>query len=906
MSTTLDLPESAPSSHLPPPSCAWHAWRQPVVSLARVYACGVYCVPRGQPPTRGWAAKCAELLAACKSFHEAQFPGSQLEWALHGPLFLPADAKRHRGDPDGFYTSMSDTVIAAARSNELPLVCLASSTTTDGTKASFEPTIADFVCFADWGQQLISSPDDLKKYFIYAAAANRPGGASIDISDITMAGGSRSSFRGRVPRRALRGLSCWPSAERAILDSAYWSRSVGLGVGLVTQEAWLHPEVRVRPRPTTPQSSAASNVPHPSLPFYRYFNNAFHHRQALGSDAVTYHEGLGHALAMPHPSTRQKWCVMDMGMYQNVPLIQLEVCAELKADMGAAAFAVAADTGESNHFSREARLCRIAASVAAAARIGLRVPVADVVLNPAHVSLGSSSTGTILDKPRLRGGSVAAAPPPSSPAALASPLASTYSSRLRVAVVARLLAAKLAHGRFLLACDSSTSSSSSSIVVLAWAPQAHIDAIDADGGESASEVSALLREAPLVVPTPSTHSGCPACMPSQPPRDGAYAEIENTDAGTSADEVVVHSGVNATSGTSVVSDATSSDVAASVSPGTADGASSTNIADTTMNYVDAVALSPASVIAPQTSAAHAVPPEVDVASVEVATAAAAAVAALGEELNSLQATTTPSADTSTAAPVAATQDAALACHAATPASEEECVGFVVPTSMQDDGNSHDEAGSAATADTHGDDDDDDDDLALALALSVDSDAPTSAAGNGQAPHAAVVVPPPHGWPPSTPYTLGATWTEAQFAAEEGPWCEGNVALTVEAGDLSRMPSTIRLYSIGEYHFREVLWMPTLEAEATTANGAPQAAESPTLFELCGECLARLCRGNGGVSQSSTASGTVSVAPLTLFDVGRNIAIVVSADTACISMNGLHGKYTPWCNGQWSSASDVCR
>ena len=140
----------------------------------------------------------------------------------------------------------------------------------------------------------------------------------VDLSDITLTGGSRSSFHGRFPRLQLRGIPPLAAlAARAALApggapaptpaaaapasalapaptpaaaaaAAFWAAPCGLGLGLVTQEAWYHPEVP-------------------------------------GSAAVTYHEGLGHALAMPHPSVRQDMCVMDLGMYQGRPLMELEV-----------------------------------------------------------------------------------------------------------------------------------------------------------------------------------------------------------------------------------------------------------------------------------------------------------------------------------------------------------------------------------------------------------------------------------------------------------------------------------------------------------------------------------------------------------------------------------------------------
>lgn len=60
--------------------------------------------------------------------------------------------------------------------------------------------------------------------------------------------------------------------------------------------------------------------------------------QVRGSDVVCYHEGLGHALNMPHPSDGNpdsRICAMGHGMYQNLPLERLVVCNEIKADMGA-------------------------------------------------------------------------------------------------------------------------------------------------------------------------------------------------------------------------------------------------------------------------------------------------------------------------------------------------------------------------------------------------------------------------------------------------------------------------------------------------------------------------------------------------------------------------------------------
>ena len=85
------------------------------------------------------------------------------------------------------------------------------------------------------------TPSPYRPVLSAAAAAGGP----VSLDDITMAGGSRSSFRGVVSRAAVRGLACWPRELAATPAAPFWSHRVGLGLGLVTQEAWYHPEVRV-------------------------------------------------------------------------------------------------------------------------------------------------------------------------------------------------------------------------------------------------------------------------------------------------------------------------------------------------------------------------------------------------------------------------------------------------------------------------------------------------------------------------------------------------------------------------------------------------------------------------------------------------------------------------------------
>jgi hypothetical protein len=60
--------------------------------------------------------------------------------------------------------------------------------------------------------------------------------------------------------------------------------------------------------------------------------------QVLGSDAVVYHEGLGHALNLPHPINKESMCVMSHGQYQQLPLDKLTICEEVKAGMRSSEF----------------------------------------------------------------------------------------------------------------------------------------------------------------------------------------------------------------------------------------------------------------------------------------------------------------------------------------------------------------------------------------------------------------------------------------------------------------------------------------------------------------------------------------------------------------------------------------
>jgi hypothetical protein len=175
------------------------------------------------------------------------------------------------------------------------------------------------------------------RYYLTKPAAK----AGVDISDITQAGGSRSNFFGRVPTAKFAGLEdialqCGLSfrvssnddatsgggadSTQADGDATATPSTVAYGLGLVTQEAWYHPEVCVSTMfaHDFQESSCvlSCSIPVPVL----------RRMQVNGSDSVTYHEGLGHALAMPHPQARQATCVMDLGE-------QLFVCLSDAAEL---------------------------------------------------------------------------------------------------------------------------------------------------------------------------------------------------------------------------------------------------------------------------------------------------------------------------------------------------------------------------------------------------------------------------------------------------------------------------------------------------------------------------------------------------------------------------------------------
>jgi hypothetical protein len=116
-----------------------------------------------------------------------------------------------------------------------------------------QPTMTVFMCFADWGQEPAAA--NINKYYI--ARTCRSDGGVDDLSDVTLVGGSRSSFQGRVLRSKLNAVApfaaCGSDTDSKQSSQGKMSSAaamlpgclsqIGIGVGLVTQEAWLHPQV---------------------------------------------------------------------------------------------------------------------------------------------------------------------------------------------------------------------------------------------------------------------------------------------------------------------------------------------------------------------------------------------------------------------------------------------------------------------------------------------------------------------------------------------------------------------------------------------------------------------------------------------------------------------------------------
>ena len=137
----------------------------------------------------------------------------------------------------------------------------------------------------------------LSKYYI--GRNNISCGISADLTDIKRTGGSAACFMGTLPFQELHNF--WDGYEktRTLIpqeDSSLLQQPVGFGVGLVTEEAWKHPEVP-------------------------------------GSATVAYHEGCGHAINMPHPTRRHPKGVMSVAQYHGTHLSQHHIAWEILKHM---------------------------------------------------------------------------------------------------------------------------------------------------------------------------------------------------------------------------------------------------------------------------------------------------------------------------------------------------------------------------------------------------------------------------------------------------------------------------------------------------------------------------------------------------------------------------------------------
>lgn len=214
--------------------CPWYIYKRPDISLEHVHTVAVYAVPAGQPVYAQWKERLVPILTSCRAFHHAQFPGSRLTWALHGPLVFPFEADKHRDAPDKFY---QDVMLllghVLSRSPWFPLAAARNELDEASPPATSVPTHVTFTVFADWGQELAWENNNLHKYYVYRSAVDKDA-----LRDIRLTGGSRAAFFGTTTASELAGLRCWPRGCAA-------KAKVGWGLGVVTQEAWCHPEVGV-------------------------------------------------------------------------------------------------------------------------------------------------------------------------------------------------------------------------------------------------------------------------------------------------------------------------------------------------------------------------------------------------------------------------------------------------------------------------------------------------------------------------------------------------------------------------------------------------------------------------------------------------------------------------------------
>lgn len=298
-----------------------HCWSRPDIPLDRIHVFGIEIRGSETPlsiPTPIDAF--ASILEKCSTFQSEQLEGSSLSWSIHSPIVLPfniLDGVANEAGEEGanlFFALACDAIRARAAPHGLFPESLLNSADTDLLLFDRLPSHITFCCFYRWGQETVTGPN-LQKYFIFNAAARKNQSVRPEefLSDVSHAGGSRASFFGKVKVSEfysalssagfLKGESTLVHKQLLSSETSTPTPYVGLGIGIITMEAWLHA----------------------SLP---------------GCDAVAYHEAIGHGSNMPHPSTKQEFCVMSVAQYQGVDLVgesdkskKVVICDEIKSGM---------------------------------------------------------------------------------------------------------------------------------------------------------------------------------------------------------------------------------------------------------------------------------------------------------------------------------------------------------------------------------------------------------------------------------------------------------------------------------------------------------------------------------------------------------------------------------------------
>ena len=296
-----------------------HCWSRPDIPLDRIHVFGIEIRGSETPLSiRTPIDAFASILEKCSIFQSDQLEGSLLSWSIHSPIVLPFNILEGVANESGeeganlFYSLACDAIRARAAPHGLFPQSLRNSADTDLLPFDRLPSHITFCCFYRWGQETVRKTN-LQKYFIFNAARNQAVKPEVLLSDVSHAGGSRASFFGKVKVSEfysalssagfLKGESTLVHKQLLSNETSTPTPYVGLGIGIITMEAWLHT----------------------SLP---------------GCDAVAYHEAIGHGCNMPHPSTKQEFCVMSVAQYQCVELVgesdnskKVVICDEIKSGM---------------------------------------------------------------------------------------------------------------------------------------------------------------------------------------------------------------------------------------------------------------------------------------------------------------------------------------------------------------------------------------------------------------------------------------------------------------------------------------------------------------------------------------------------------------------------------------------